>query len=343
MGNKLLTIVVPVYKVEPYINKCLDSCLIYKTKEQGEKMLDEDLMNQLEVVIVNDGTPDRSAEMSREYVKRFPNTFRQIDKENGGHGSAWNVGLKEATGKYLRFLDSDDWLTNLSLFLGKLAETDADIVLTNYREYHVQTGKYHEKLTSFPYDCEKSLSLSLLHGLKQGYIEINFWHGTYKTSILKPLWPLFAERVMYDDSVLSFAPLAYGRTIVSLDLLLYNYLIGREGQSMDSKVQSKNARSYVVCQRHEEDVRKRLESISIPEDLNYCIDEVLSEYAHFAFPFFVYLPYSEAKERMNGLANRYPWKEKDKMSKIWKRFYKYPFVLFYVVEKGRALCKSFMH
>ena len=73
MGNKLLTIVVPVYKVEPYINKCLDSCVL----------ADEKLMSQLEVIIVNDGTPDNSAEMSREYVKNYPQTFRQIDKENG--------------------------------------------------------------------------------------------------------------------------------------------------------------------------------------------------------------------------------------------------------------------
>ena len=80
-------------------------------------MLDEELMNKLEVIIVNDGTPDNSAEMSREYVKRYPLTFRQIDKENGGHGSAWNVGLKESTGYYLRFLDSDDLLTNLGVLM----------------------------------------------------------------------------------------------------------------------------------------------------------------------------------------------------------------------------------
>lgn len=79
--NKLLTIVIPVYKVEQYINKCLDSLI-----------LSEDLMEKLEVIIVNDGTPDNSAELSREYTMRYPQTFRQIDKENGGHGSAWNVG-----------------------------------------------------------------------------------------------------------------------------------------------------------------------------------------------------------------------------------------------------------
>ena len=119
--QKLLSIVIPVYKVEPYINKCLDSLV-----------LAPELMEKLEVIIVNDGTPDNSAEMSREYVKRYPKTFRQIDKENGGHGSAWNVGLKEASGKYLRFLDSDDWFTNLDRLLTDLEECETDIVFNPF-------------------------------------------------------------------------------------------------------------------------------------------------------------------------------------------------------------------
>lgn len=71
-----------MYKVEPYINKCLDSCILYKQDAQGNRVIDEDLMSQLEVIIVNDGTPDRSAEMSREYTLRYPQTFRQINNEN---------------------------------------------------------------------------------------------------------------------------------------------------------------------------------------------------------------------------------------------------------------------
>lgn len=256
--QKLLTIVVPVYKVEPYINKCLDSCLIYKTNEQGEKVLDEDLMNELEVIIVNDGTPDNSAEMSREYVKRYPQTFRQIDKENGGHGSAWNVGLKEAKGKYLRFLDSDDWLTNLDRLMEKLENADADIILTDYQIYYQKRNEYELHLSSLIKDVEVQLSSESLHALKNGFIEINFWHGTYKTSILKPLYPLFAEKVMYDDSVLSFAPIVFGRTMISYNIVLYNYLLGREGQSMDASVQRKNANSYVVCLRHQEQKRTAL-------------------------------------------------------------------------------------
>ena len=99
MSEKLITVVVPVYKVEPYIDKCLSSLIV-----------PEEQLPLLEVIVVNDGTPDRSADMAREYEKRHPDVFRVIDKENGGHGSAWNRGVKEATGKYLRFLDSDDWM-----------------------------------------------------------------------------------------------------------------------------------------------------------------------------------------------------------------------------------------
>ena len=99
--EKLLTVVVPVYKVEKYINKCLDS-LVVPDKQ----------MERLEVLAVNDGTPDNSALMAKEYEKKYPQTFKVIDKENGGHGSAWNRGVAEATGKYIKFLDSDDWFDN---------------------------------------------------------------------------------------------------------------------------------------------------------------------------------------------------------------------------------------
>ena len=324
--QKLLTIVVPVYKVEPYINKCLDSCILADGK----------LMSQLEVIIVNDGTPDNSAEMSREYVKRYPQTFRQIDKENGGHGSAWNVGLKEATGKYLRFLDSDDWLTNLEEFMRKLANTNADIVQTNYQRYYVQRDEYEVYQSIISPDKEQPLTRDLLHTLPHGYIDINFWSSTYKTSILQPLYPLMAERVMYDDSILSFAPLIYGRTIVGFDMVLYNYLIGREGQSMDTKVQQKNARSYVVCLKREEDLINSTRSIDIPTGLKQCINEVVTQYAHFVFSYFVYLPYKESKVQMAYIVTTYPW-ENEVKPHIYKRYARFPFWLFYCIEKCRSI------
>ena len=90
-------------------------------------------MQKIEVLVVNDGTPDHSADIAREYEKQYPETFQVIDKANGGHGSAWNRGLKEAKGTYISFLDSDDWYTNFEDFVRELDGCDVDLVFTNMK------------------------------------------------------------------------------------------------------------------------------------------------------------------------------------------------------------------
>lgn len=324
--NKLLTIVVPVYKVEPYINKCLDSCILE----------DEKLMSQLEVIIVNDGTPDNSAEMSREYVKRYPKTFCQIDKENGGHGSAWNVGLKEATGKYLRFLDSDDWLTNLDKLMAKLAMTDADIVLSDFTKCDISENR--DELRIAPNATENPIMIdkAFLDKCRYNYELPNFWHSTYKTNILKPLWPLFAEHVMYDDSILYFSPFIYGRTYESINISVYNYLLGREGQSVQDKVQRKNVISYISCMRRMEEVRVCSGDCYISDDVLHYIDTTMSDFMHFFLHLLILLPYKMAKETLTYILDKYPFPE-DKEPKYVKRFKKMPFGLFYMYEKIRAI------
>ena len=243
--NPKVSIIVPVYKVEQYINKCLDSCIIYRK----DGSLDEEKMNHLEVIIVNDGTPDRSAELSREYTVRYPQTFRQIDKENGGHGSAWNVGLKEATGKYLRFLDSDDWLTNLDKLMDKLAETDADLVFTHLNRILVENNCIEPwQLAPCVFDKELPIEEIQLH---QTYNCITaFWLCTYKTSLLQVYFPLFAEHISYDDTMLYIAPLIQAKTFVCYDCVLYNYLIGREGQSISSAITAKKIKDHIIAAQH---------------------------------------------------------------------------------------------
>ena len=129
--EKLLTVVVPVYKVEKYINKCLDSLIV-----------SDEQMNLLEVIVVNDGTPDNSAIMAKEYERKYPNTFRVIDKENGGHGSAWNRGVVEAKGKYIKFLDSDDWFddNDFPKLINRLKDCTADVVLCNLEKHYQKKG-----------------------------------------------------------------------------------------------------------------------------------------------------------------------------------------------------------
>ena len=88
--NKVITIVIPTYNMERYLDRCLNSLIIAP-----------DLMDKLEVLVINDGCKDRSSEIGHSYEAKFPNSFRVIDKENGNYGSCINRGLKEATGNLI--------------------------------------------------------------------------------------------------------------------------------------------------------------------------------------------------------------------------------------------------
>ncbi|MBR5175326.1 MAG: glycosyltransferase [Bacteroidales bacterium] len=324
MEEKLLSIVVPVYKVEPYIDKCLSSLVLENPS----------LMNRLEVIIVNDGTPDNSAEMSRAYVKRYPATFRQIDKENGGHGSAWNVGLKEAKGKYLRFLDSDDWFTDLDRLMEDLKGCDADIVFNPFIKELVYEGRTETVPVPPGPSSITRIDPSVWGTFRWGYFNVNFWGVTYKTAILKPLYPLFAEKTMYDDFILTWAPLVYGRTYATLDYPVYHYLIGRPGQSMSATQQRKGAISYAKCFEQYESVWNRVADNPIPQDLSDCIRVAIATYARFIFVYMLYLPYEEAKKRMAHLWDRYV-KNIESKSKLEKRYAAFPFFLFFATEQFR--------
>ena len=237
--NKLLTIVIPVYKVEDYITKCLDSLIIAP-----------ELMEKMDVLIINDGTPDRSAEISREYVKRFPGIFRQIDKENGGHGSVWNLGLKEAYGKYTRFLDSDDWLENLDILIQKLESCDADLVITPTLCHCANEELWKQEILDMEfgkvYDAD---TFDWLHNRSHGNIVLH--HScTYKTEMLRQYLPLFLEKQPYDDVVLGAASKIGAKFLVAYDFILYHYLMDREGQSISVESQRKNINAKINTEKH---------------------------------------------------------------------------------------------
>lgn len=207
-------------------------------------------MAKMDVLIINDGTPDRSAEMSREYVNRFPDVFRQIDKENGGHGSVWNLGLKEAYGKYTRFLDSDDWLENLDLLLEKLENCDADLVITHTMCHCPNDELWKMETVDMEfgkvYDAD---SFDWLGNRNHGnYV---FHHScTYKTEMFRQYLPLFLEKQPYDDVVLGAASKIGAKSLVAYDFILYHYLMDREGQSISIEVQRKNINAKIKTEKH---------------------------------------------------------------------------------------------
>ena len=104
--DKLLTVVIPAYNIEKYEEQCLSSFVKPKA------------LPEIEVLVVNDGSSDRTVEIAEKYVQKYPDIFRVINKENGGHGSTINRGIEEARGTYFKVVDGDDWVDGAAF--GKL-------------------------------------------------------------------------------------------------------------------------------------------------------------------------------------------------------------------------------
>ena len=231
--------VIPVYKVEQYIRQCLDSII-----------LPADQMALLEVIVVNDGSPDHSSEIAQEYAERYSDTIRVINKENGGHGSAWNMGVSMATGKYLRFLDSDDWLVNLSLFLAQLSSIEADVVFTHLNKYdeNRQTATLHRSFNVY-FGRNYAAEDFSVYDTGNVFTFFNFHRATYRTSMLQAEQPLFCEKCFYDDIILYVAPMVLADSLYFLDMVLYNYRINRAGQTINKKVEKLHSYDYIPVSR----------------------------------------------------------------------------------------------
>lgn len=241
--EKLLSIIIPIYNVEKYIGQCLQSILISDT----------DLRERIEVIAVNDGTPDRSADMAKEFALRYPSVFAVLDKENGGHGSAFNEGLKHATGKYLKFIDSDDWFDTAALerLMKFLESSDVDMVLNPFNYFLVESKEYKLiPIKNMTYG--KTLSMDeydFVHSGNRPNLTV-FHSATYRTSLLKKYAPFFAEKVFYDDVALRFVPIVLCNNFIAFDYPIYNYRVGRTGQTITYENKKKHAadiNAVVAC------------------------------------------------------------------------------------------------
>ena len=134
---KLLSFAIPCYNSEAYMEKCIESILL-----GGE---------EVEILIVNDGSKDRTAEIADAYEAKYPTICRAIHQENGGHGEAVNAGIRNATGRYFKVVDSDDWVDPdaYKAILSKLREYDSDdnyldVLLSNY--VYEKEGAVHNQV-----------------------------------------------------------------------------------------------------------------------------------------------------------------------------------------------------
>ena len=228
--NKLLSIVVPTYNVENYLERCINSLTSNK-----------EVLKNLDILIVNDGSKDDSVKIARHFESRFPDSIRVLDKENGGHGSTINEGLSMAKGKYFRVLDSDDWFNvdDFAEFISKLKTLDSDFVLTNYSKVMAYNGEQEKfKFTNLEEGVTYSIDEIDLDSLDGQYFYMST--TTTKTEVLRRSGLRLSEKSFYVDMEYNIFPIKDMLTFIFLDLDIYRYWIGRPEQSMDVDVLFRN-------------------------------------------------------------------------------------------------------
>ena len=224
---KLLTFTIPCYNSQDYMRHCIESIL-----PGGE---------DVEILIVDDGSTDNTAAIADEYARKYPTIVRAIHQENGGHGEAVNAGIRNATGLYFKVVDSDDWVDEEAYLkiLDKLREiaggsVTLDMLLVNY--VYEKVGVTHKKVMrqlGFPKDQVFTWS-DVRHFYKGHYI---LMHSViYRTKLLRECGLELPKHTFYVDNIYVYKPLPFVRTIYYMDVDFYRYFIGREDQSVNEKV-----------------------------------------------------------------------------------------------------------
>ena len=205
--KELISVIIPVYKVEKYLDRCIDSVLHQTYKN-------------LEIILVDDGSPDNCGKMCDEYAK-YDKRIKVIHKKNGGLSDARNVGIDKAKGKYITFIDSDDWipLNSIELLYKGISVNNDDISSGNLKEvfkYVNEDENYSEKNFEV-YNAEGALKeLMYLHGFS------NSASGKlYKTKLFDNIrYPIGKY---YEDLATTYKIFANSSKIVAIDAVVYYY------------------------------------------------------------------------------------------------------------------------
>lgn len=214
---KKVSIIVPVYNVEKYIRKCLES-LVNQT------------LKDIEVIVVNDGSPDNSQSIIDEYVKKYPHIIKSYAKENGGQGSARNYGYQKATGEYIGFVDSDDYVS-LDMYeklYNKAILNKSDIVICKYT---VIDENNNSKEYQYLFNKTNNDKIDYL------FNNTGVCNKIYKRNLLKKFE--FRSKVWYEDIDFIIKILLKAKKINSIEDELYYYLV-REGSTMNNNNIKKN-------------------------------------------------------------------------------------------------------
>lgn len=224
---KYISFAIPCYNSQEYMAHAIESIL-----PGGE---------DVEIIIVNDGSRDDTLKIAREYEKKYPEIICVIDKENGGHGDAVNAGLKKASGKYFKVVDSDDWVREQSLYHilevfkdMENNEQEVDMLIANY--VYEKEGASHKKVIHYRNALPQD---TIFRWSDVGHFHLDQYilmHSViYRTDLLKLCQLELPKHTFYVDNIYVYYPLPHVRKIYYLDIDFYRYFIGRDDQSVNEK------------------------------------------------------------------------------------------------------------
>ena len=229
---KLISFVIPCFNSAEYMSNCIDSILRCESK-----------LDNIEILVVDDGsTKDNTYDIAKSYEEKYKDVVRAIHKENGGHGSVINVGIKEAKGMYLKVVDSDDKVDKDVVYdllnaidINNKSNNEVDLYITDFvydkvdkiNKKVMEYSKYLKENTVLTWEDTKKFEVGnylLMHSLM------------YKTSLLREHGISMPEKTFYEDNVFAYKPLQYVKTLYYIHKTLYYYYIGRTDQSVNQDI-----------------------------------------------------------------------------------------------------------
>ena len=225
---KLLTVTVPCYNSAAYMRHAVDSML-----PGGEEM---------DILIVDDGSTDETAAIADEYVRRYPDIVRVVHQPNGGHGAGINTGIREALGLYFKVVDSDDRLDPaylpglLDVLRGQADREDRlDLIVHDYVDDRPERQAVHRIRYGVVIPERREVSWSQMkrfHSSNQFMIHAL----VYRTQMLRDMGLKLPEHVFYEDNLYIYRPLPNTRRVYYYPEPLYGYFVGRADQSTNNSV-----------------------------------------------------------------------------------------------------------
>ena len=188
----------------------------------------------MEVLVIDDGSKESQDEVVRPYIDRFPQSIQMIHKENGGHGSVINKAAEIATGKYLKILDADDWVVskNMKSLLDSLERLNADVVITHFDMVDAEE-RFRQSFTTENVKFEEIYTMDDLAQLPKSVYACSTFHGIfYRLAFYRSTQIQMSEKVFYEDQEYATLPFCFASGVVFLNLTIYQYLVGRPGQSV---------------------------------------------------------------------------------------------------------------